>query len=662
MRNTPNITRVLVSGVVLALAGLVAPDACAGGGPENVLLVVNANRDDSKRVANHYVRLRNVPASNVLSLDYTGDPETETGDTFRQQILLPVLRAIDERGLSAQIDVVAYSCGFPWRIDLRDDFPKDKRPPRTHTPRLSLTGATYFWQAVMSKQPVYLVEAANFYAVGAARENRARCTKLAASPSRAFRGRYRWRPGGVRAPGRAEGMRYLLSTVLGVTTGRGNTVEEVVQSLQRSVAAEESPPRGVFAFVKNSGVRSTTRDKCFPAAVDQLERLGAQAAVMKGELPPRGTRVAGMTLGAALLDLANANLQIEPGAICEHLTSSGGDLTAKAYQTPLTDLIRSGAAGASGTVWEPYALQWKFPLPSIQVHYRRGCSLAEAFYQSVGSPYQLLIVGDPLCQPWARRPGLSVAGFPSDAARAEDRLQASALDFVKPLTGSAPVAEGRPRLTPLATLASESQRPDTPGAPAADAKEAARPTSPDEPPALNLTAIVTPASSISEPGDAPASWELFIDGRLARRLPSGKSVQLSQRDIGPGWHEVRVVGVDSGPIEAQRRQIGSVEENGSVEGDEEASATPTLAARVDSVGSGESLVCDVKAPGADGVVLRHNSRIVGRLTGPVGVIRVEGATVGTGPVRLQAQAEPSGARSAPIWVTVRASPVEPAAR
>ncbi|MEM6330451.1 MAG: hypothetical protein AAF790_09390, partial [Planctomycetota bacterium] len=105
-----------------------------------------------------------------------------------------------------------------------------------------------------------------------------------------------------------------------------------------------------------------------------------------------------------------AGSSVLPGAICEHLTSFGGDLREKAGQMPLTEFLRQGAAGASGTVAEPGALQGKFPLPTVHLHYRRGCSLAEAFYQSVACPYQLLIVGDPLCQPWARPPSLSVDG------------------------------------------------------------------------------------------------------------------------------------------------------------------------------------------------------------------------------------------------------------
>ncbi|MEM8736139.1 MAG: hypothetical protein AAGG44_18055, partial [Planctomycetota bacterium] len=60
--------------------------------------------------------------------------------------------------------------------------------------------------------------------------------------------------------------------------------------------------------------------------------------------------------------------------------------------------------GSSGTVVEPYALQAKFPLPTLYVHYARGCSLVESFYQSVTGPYQLLIVGDPLCQPLSHGP------------------------------------------------------------------------------------------------------------------------------------------------------------------------------------------------------------------------------------------------------------------
>lgn len=73
-------------------------------------------------------------------------------------------------------------------------------------------------------------------------------------------------------------------------------------------------------------------------------------------------------------------------------------------QTKCTQLLKAGAAGTSGTVTEPFALQSKFPTPYLYVHYAKGASLVEAFYQSVTGPYQLLIVGDPLCQPFSNAP------------------------------------------------------------------------------------------------------------------------------------------------------------------------------------------------------------------------------------------------------------------
>jgi hypothetical protein len=52
----------------------------------------------------------------------------------------------------------------------------------------------------------------------------------------------------------------------------------------------------------------------------------------------------------------------------------------------------------------------------LHVHYAKGCTLAEAFYQSVAGPYQLLILGDPLCRPWADIPAVEVEGLAEGAA------------------------------------------------------------------------------------------------------------------------------------------------------------------------------------------------------------------------------------------------------
>jgi hypothetical protein len=121
----------------------------------------------------------------------------------------------------------------------------------------------------------------------------------------------------------------------------------------------------------------------------------------------------GLTTGSPSFNWTATGSRIVPGAICENLTSFGGRLLV-AGQTKLSEFLKNGAAGSSGTVTEPFALQAKFPHPLVHAHYASGCSLAEAFYQSVAGPFQLLIVGDPLCQPFATRPVITISGIASN--------------------------------------------------------------------------------------------------------------------------------------------------------------------------------------------------------------------------------------------------------
>lgn len=115
-------------------------------------------------------------------------------------------------------------------------------------------------------------------------------------------------------------------------------------------------------------------------------------------------------IGIAKFAWADSGSRILPGAFCDHLTSFGGVMTGTG-QTVLSEFIRHGAAEACGTVTKPYNTPVKFPSPFLHIHYASGCTLAEAFYQSVHAPYQQLLIADPLCRPWARPPRVTVAGL-----------------------------------------------------------------------------------------------------------------------------------------------------------------------------------------------------------------------------------------------------------
>jgi len=552
--------------------------ASAGGGPENVFLVVNPKSQDSLTIANHFIHLRQIPGGNVLYLPF--DPKTEDilVDPLRSKILIPIFETIQSRRLSAQIDYIAYSCDFPYRIvcnsDLRkigvslspDDAPASDKVKLTGVlphlnpvllsqslPVASLNGLTYLYQSVLKEEPEnYLDLHSNYYM-------RLPTPEQVEIPSIGFRSAWQFGPNGELVE--SNGKSYMLSVLLGITFGRGNTVDEIVQYLKRSAASDCSHPSGTIYFVQNTDVRSRARHHLFPDAVKELEKLGVSAQIINGTVPINKNDVQGVVMGTSDFDWKASGSTILPGAICEDFTSFGGVMTIGAQQTPLTEFLRYGAAGASGTVTEPIAILNKFPLPSIQLHYARGCSLAEAFFQSIYAPYQILIVGDPLCRPWANIPNVKVSGIKPD-------------DKVK----------GTLTITPTAT---------------------------------------TPS------GQGIDHFELFVNGSRATQCKPGQSLVLDSTLLPDGYQELRIVAVEAGPIQSQGRVILPIITDNSGRSIE-AKVTSQDVIRPDN-----PLTIEVNSPGSIGVIVLQNSRIVGRLPGENGQIKIQAADLGSGPVRLQ---------------------------
>jgi hypothetical protein len=215
-----------------------------------------------------------------------------------------------------------------------------------------------------------------------------------------------WTASGDSVPHEAGGGLYMLAACLAVVHENGSTLEAAIRSLKRSAAADRTFPEGKIRFSKTSDVRTTTR---FPGVADALLWLAMKrpqypTEVFAQPLPTDRVPTIGLMLGAPSFDMTSQQPALVPGAIAENLTSLGAAFETNA-QTKLTDLLDSGAAMSSGAVAEPYALQPKFPHPTMYGFYTEGVTAIEAFYLSVTSPYQLLIVGDPLAQPFARASG-----------------------------------------------------------------------------------------------------------------------------------------------------------------------------------------------------------------------------------------------------------------
>ena len=67
----------------------------AGGGPENVVVIVNADSQTSMLIANHYIQLRNISPRNVIYLNSVPSQEKTNNTKFINQILRPILNQIE---------------------------------------------------------------------------------------------------------------------------------------------------------------------------------------------------------------------------------------------------------------------------------------------------------------------------------------------------------------------------------------------------------------------------------------------------------------------------------------------------------------------------------------------------------------------------------------
>ena len=508
----PAVARPAVAAVAACLS--LVPAARADQGPETVAVVLNADSFASRTAANHYLELRGIHGRAAFAVRDLPDWESVDVETFRTQLLRPFLTAADRRGLSAQLDTVAYGPAVPPRIDLTADFEKlGAAPNRVFTRAGSLTGLTTLYEAVSQGRPQeYLAPNANAYhadAIGAAD------LPKSAPPTVGFRRAVGY--GEDRRPTTGLGRRYLLSAALGVTGGRGEGVEEVVNRLGRTVRADGTDPPGLIAFCSTADVRATTRRPLFDAAVaavrEEADRRGlaVRAEVLSAALPLSEPRVVGLTSGVATADWGATGSRFAPGAAwADNLTSFGAVLSdgpERGGQVTVADWLRAGAAGAGGTVIEPFALPFKFPSPFVHAHRVRGATLGEAVALSVAGPYQYLTVGDPLSAPYADRPVVTLR-LPGEAESGTEE----------------------------------------------EAKAAG-----DEPP--EVRGAVTLAATATDAAGGPVElnrWELSVDGRRVGVFPPGAPLRWDTTTTRDGVAEIAVAAVAAGPLGFRGRAVRTV--------------------------------------------------------------------------------------------------------
>jgi uncharacterized protein (TIGR03790 family) len=167
--------------------------------------------------------------------------------------------------------------------------------------------------------------------------------------------------------------------------------------IDRGVAADSTHPVGTVYLVRTRDSARNVRADGYPGAVALLTARISVRETAPLEIPTAD--IIGYFTGAVQVPELTL-LTFRPGAVADHLTSSGGVPNGQGQMSSL-EWIRQGATASYGSVSEPCNHLGKFPDPAILfAHYLRGETLLEAYWKSVLMPGQGLFLGEPLARPF----------------------------------------------------------------------------------------------------------------------------------------------------------------------------------------------------------------------------------------------------------------------
>lgn len=332
-----------------------------------IAVLINDNDLQSVEVANYYQEVRKIPSRNMIHLNF---------DQNKIHPGLPSNNGIDPAefaALKAQVDAAAGP-------EIQAFVISWSRPFR-------VAGLNYY-------STNYSITSAFTFGIEAAYLNSSNC---AATPVNRYYG------SASTAPYTDFGIRPTMMLA-------GTSAANVKATIDRGLKADGSLPGGNGWFVRTGdNVRSGPRLRDFQVTVQTWNRPDALTLTYLDHSTNGGrsevkkaTNILFYQTGSANVSGLNTNTYV-PGALADHLTSSGGDLFGTDQMSALR-WLEAGVTASYGTVTEPCAHTEKFPAASVLVKsYFRGNTALEAYTKSVRQPSQGVFVGDPLARPFGTR-------------------------------------------------------------------------------------------------------------------------------------------------------------------------------------------------------------------------------------------------------------------
>jgi uncharacterized protein (TIGR03790 family) len=326
----------------------------AGGSGLNTVVIVNQTSSNSCELANFYCEQRQIPAQNVLYIDWTGGNTTWASNDLQTTLVTPLLNMLASRQLTNQIHYVVLSMDIPFQT--------------SDGPAVDSTTSALFYGLRLGNGSDPLGVTNSYAASEAIFDPNA----MIGSPGYSF-----------------------LATMI-----TGDSLAEAEQLVEQGVASDGTFPQQPVILAKSSDVLRNIRYTFFDNTIFDVNVLGVSTILRTNtDLVSSPTPCFGYETGLA--DFSVPQDLFLPGAIADSLTSYGGVIFGNNGQTNELAFINGGATASYGTVAEPENDTQKFPNPEVYFYQARGFSVAESYYQSVHVPYLGLMVAEPLAAPFA---------------------------------------------------------------------------------------------------------------------------------------------------------------------------------------------------------------------------------------------------------------------
>jgi uncharacterized protein (TIGR03790 family) len=373
--------------ILLGMLGIHTP-LLAGGGGQNLLLVVNPGDEQQVRIAVEYQRLRHIPDCNMVFIEpriyqgfYRGEEDVLTNSLLITHYFVPVHTHIQSNNLSAQIDYIA-ALGMPFK--------------------LNNTRSVSFLMGHLDGI-VNGTKTTSQYGGNTRYFNLASNTYHTASNTAMYHSN--------------DGL--YVSSVLGFTGIFGNSPNDIIAGLRRTAGADGSKPVGTIYFEESTTGSDPYRSRKnqWPVTKTALTARGIpylESTDTQGKSPKNRSDVRGAVIGAAYYTIPNGSTYL-PGSWADSMTSFGCHFMNRT-QTKASQLIRVGAGGSSGTVHEPMNSPVRFPRSHIFIYQADGATLGEAFYRATDNPDLQMMLGDPLGQAYADVPQITLTSGPAEGA------------------------------------------------------------------------------------------------------------------------------------------------------------------------------------------------------------------------------------------------------